>query len=201
MRARRRCAPGSGLRFLLNRRILDRRYAGRVRLDAHSRKLSVGKGTCRRADARVSTRHCDAEKSQGGNHGSHHTSQTSETVGRRRRRGANRRPCRHPGERAGTGLRAGNHRPLAALGRLRAGFRRAAQRSHHAGMPEGDRHHAQGRNHQRQRPAGAHNLGDPVGNRTGYHHDPWDLAAALRREPCGCRRRGRGNRQRPGRLL
>jgi hypothetical protein len=60
--------------------------------------------------------------------------------------------------------------PLAALGRFRTGFRRAAQRPDHTGMSEGDRHHAQGRNHQRQRSAGAHYLGDPVGNRTRHYH-------------------------------
>ncbi len=53
-------------------------------------------------------------------------------------------------------------RPLAALGRFRAGLRCSAQGPDHAGMQEGDRHHAQARDRQRQRPAVAHHLGDPV---------------------------------------
>ena len=47
-------------------------------------------------------------------------------------------------------------------------------------QPEGDRYHAQGRNHQRQRPAGAHYLSNSIGNRTRHHHGSRQLAAALR---------------------
>ena len=43
------------------------------------------------------------------------------------------------------------------------------------------RHHAQGRDRQRQRPAVAHHLGDPVGRRRRHHHGVQQLAAALRR--------------------
>ena len=42
------------------------------------------------------------------------------------------------------------------------------------------RHHAQGRDRQRQRPAVAHHLGDPVGRRRRHHHGVRQLAAALR---------------------
>ena len=77
----------------------------------------------------------------------------------------------------------GTTRPLAALGRFRAGLRRAAQGRDHAGMPEGARHQAQGRDHQRQRHPGAHHLGDPVGDRARYHQRAQQLAAALRRKP------------------
>ena len=55
------------------------------------------------------------------------------------------RPGRHPGQRAGAGLRPGDDRALAALGRFRAGLRRAAEGQDHAGMPEGARHQAHGR--------------------------------------------------------
>ena len=51
-----------------------------------------------------------------------------------------RRPAASPASwrGAGAGLRAGHDRALAALGRFRAGLRRAAQGPDHAGMPEGD---------------------------------------------------------------
>ena len=92
-------------------------------------------------------------------------------------------------------------RPLAALDRFRAGIRRAAQEPDRAGMQEGDGHHPQGRDGQCQRPAVAHHLGDPVRKRRGHHHGDQQLAAALRRQPGRCERRGRGDRQGTGRLL
>ena len=94
-----------------------------------------------------------------------------------------RRPRGHPGQRTGTGLGAGDDRPLAALGRFRAGLRRAAQGPDRAGMQEGARHQPQARDGQRQRPAVAHHLGDPVGRRRRHHHGDRQLAAALRRQP------------------
>ena len=49
---------------------------------------------------------------------------SSQIVRSRCRRGANRRPRRHPGHRTRSGLRAGDEHPLAALGGFRAGFGR-----------------------------------------------------------------------------
>ena len=62
------------------------------------------------------------------------------------------------------------------------------------------RHQAQGRDHQRQRSAVAHHLGDPVRHRRRHHHGVRQLAAALCREPGRRRRCRRGDRQGPGRL-
>ena len=47
------------------------------------------------------------------------------------------------------------------------------------------------RDHQRQRPAGAHHLGDPVRHRRRHHPRHAQLAATLRREPGGRERRRR----------
>lgn len=104
-------------------------------------------------------------------------------------------------QRPRTGSRPGDQRPLAALGRFRAGVGRAAQGAAHAGVQDGDRHHPQGRDRQRQRPAVAHHLGDPVGHWRRPHHGVRQLAAALRNGPGRRRRSGRRARQGGRRLL
>ena len=108
---------------------------------------------------------------------------------------------RHPGQRPGTRFGPRDNRPLAALGRFRAGLRHAAQGPDHAGMQEGVGLQPQGRDRQRQRPAVAHHLGDPVRRRSRHHHGVRQLAAALRPEPGRRQRPGRGARQGRGRLL
>ena len=103
----------------------------------------------------------------------------------------------------GTGarLRAGDHRALAALERLRAGLRPAAAQGAAAGGREGARHQDQLRDGQRQRPAAAHHRRHPVGRRPRPHHALQQPPAALCREPCRPERRRRGDRQGRGRLL
>ena len=58
----------------------------------------------------------------------------------------------------------------------------AAQGPRSRGVQEGPRHQAQARDRQRQRPAVAHHLGDPVRHRRRHHHGDRQLAAALRRQ-------------------
>ena len=57
----------------------------------------------------------------------------------------------------------GATRSLAALERLCSRVRRTPEKGDRAGGREGARHQAQYRDHQRQRSAGAHHIGDPVG--------------------------------------
>ena len=87
------------------------------------------------------------------------------------------------------------------LGRLRARLRRAAAARTAAGSGKGARAENHLRDHQRQRPAGAHHLGDPVGHRRGHHTRPAQLAASLCRKRRRRERCRRGDRRPAGRLL
>ena len=73
-------------------------------------------------------------------------------------------------------------RALAALERLRSGFRSAAAQGDAARGREGARHQDQLRDRQRQRPAAAHHVGDPVGRRSRPDHAQQQPPAALCRE-------------------
>ena len=106
-----------------------------------------------------------------------------QAFGRRRSWRRHRRPRRHPRLGPGAGLCPGHEPALAAVGRFRAGFRPAAQGQDQGGVPEGARHQAHARDHQRQRHPGAHHLGDPVRHRPRHLHGAQQLAAALRRQP------------------
>ena len=84
-------------------------------------------------------------------------------------RGA-RRHGRHPGHRPPAGFCPGHHGPLAALERLRAGVRSAAAQGAFARRRESAGDQGQFRDRQRQRPAAAHHLGNPVRRRSRHHH-------------------------------
>ena len=91
--------------------------------------------------------------------------------------------------RAGAGVRPGNGAALVEIRRFRAGVGRAAEgQDRRTSVQKALGISLYGRNDQRRRRAGAHQLGDPGQDRSRHHDGGQQLGSALRRQ---CRRRQR----------